>query len=435
MAMRPAEDPNPHRDRPMRFSKRFLLVAALCSLASASTAIAQTIQTVGCFDGAGPCDAAGCDTAWCDEHGCDSAGCLGGGPLGALERFNPFTADSGWDVGGWVQLGYHSQAAALRFNDNPDGVRLHQAWLYAEKAVDGSCGLDLGGRIDYIYGIDGPDTQAFGPNDDSFDQDFDNGGFYGHAIPQLYGEAAYGDLSVKVGHFYTLIGYETVSAPDNFFYSHNYSFFNNEPFTHTGFLATYQVTENWTTYGGYTLGWDSGFEDNGDSYLGGSSFALTDDITLTYASVAGTFNTNVQFGNIGGLVEDGYMNSIVLDTTLTDRLQWVSHIDVIDTEIDGTRFALRDGFAWNNYLFYAIDDNTSVGTRFEYFHREVEPLLFNDVNQEIYDVTFGVNRRFGDSLVIRPEVRVDYDNNLDSGINEQGRSTQTTFGMDAILVF
>lgn len=391
----------------------------------------DSIQPVGCIN-----VEPACDTSCCDVVGCDSrAGDCHDGCLSSLDAFNPLSANSGWDFGGWLQLGYHSQGASNRFNDNPDGVRLHQAWLYAEKAVDGSCGLDIGGRIDYVYGIDGPDTQAFGPNDDSFDQDWDNGGFYGNAIPQLYAEAAYGDLSVKAGHFFTIIGYETVSAPDNFFYSHNYSFFNNEPFTHTGFLATYRVTENWTTYGGYTLGWDSGFEDNGDSYLGGSSIALTEDVTLTYASVAGTFNTNVQFGNIEGLVEDGYMNSVVLDTTLTDRLRWVSHIDVIDTEIDETRFALRDGFAWNNYLFYEIDCNTSFGTRFEYFHREVEPLLFGDVNQEIYDVTFGINRRFGDNLVVRPEVRVDYDNNLDSGINEQDRTTQTTFGMDAILVF
>jgi hypothetical protein len=42
-------------------------------------------------------------------------------------------------------------------------------------------------------------------------------------------------LSVKVGHFYTLLGYEVVTAPDNFFYSHSYSMQYGEPFTHWGY--------------------------------------------------------------------------------------------------------------------------------------------------------------------------------------------------------
>ena len=92
-----------------------------------------------------------------------------------------------------------------------------------------------------------------------------------HAIPQLYVEAGYGDLSVKAGHFYTIIGYEVVQATGNFFYSHAYTFNFSEPFTHTGVLATYNANDNVTVYGGYTLGWDSGFDDNGDAFLGGIS--------------------------------------------------------------------------------------------------------------------------------------------------------------------
>ena len=34
--------------------------------------------------------------------------------------------------------------------------------MYIEKTVDGSCGWDLGGRIDAIYGTDAQKTQAFG---------------------------------------------------------------------------------------------------------------------------------------------------------------------------------------------------------------------------------------------------------------------------------
>ena len=90
--------------------------------------------------------------------------------------------------------------------------------MYAEKVADGSQGLDWGFRADVMYGIDSADTQAFGNNPGRWDfiNGWDFGGTYGWAMPQLYGEIAAGDFSVIIGHFYTLLGYEVVTAPDNF---------------------------------------------------------------------------------------------------------------------------------------------------------------------------------------------------------------------------
>ncbi len=50
--------------------------------------------------------------------------------------------------------------------------------------------------------------------------------FYDIALPQVYAEAYApigNGLNIKAGHFYTPIGYETVPAPDNFFYTHAYT--------------------------------------------------------------------------------------------------------------------------------------------------------------------------------------------------------------------
>ena len=144
-----------------------------------------------------------------------------------------------------------------------------------------------------MYGIDANDTQAFGNPNGSWD--FDNGfdhGSYGWAIPQAYFEVALGDsLSIKAGHFYTLVGYEVVTAPDNFFYSHAMTMYNSEPFTHTGVLATAGMGDNVTLYGGWTLGWDTGFDqlNNGSSFLGGVGLTLTDDAAVTYIATAGNF--------------------------------------------------------------------------------------------------------------------------------------------------
>ncbi|MEK6239237.1 MAG: porin, partial [Planctomycetales bacterium] len=115
-------------------------------------------------------------------------------------------------IGGWVQMGYHDGTNPLGFNNRPHQVALHQSWAYAEKLADGSCGWDWGFRADLVYGIDGADTQAFGNRPGSWDfmNGFDHGS-YSWAIPQFYGELASGDLSVKVGHFFTLVGYEVVT--------------------------------------------------------------------------------------------------------------------------------------------------------------------------------------------------------------------------------
>ena len=69
-------------------------------------------------------------------------------------------------------------------------------------------------------------------------------------MPQLYVETDYDDLKIKWGHFYTIIGYESVPAVSNFFYTHSYTEQYGEPFTHTGILASRPWNDNWTVYAG-----------------------------------------------------------------------------------------------------------------------------------------------------------------------------------------
>ncbi len=435
----------------MRLSKSAIL-ASLCCLGMAVAVQAETPTYPGEVAQVGYCDcgeavcgcepvADCCDTSCdsgCDSGCCDSGCCDAGCPLeGCLDcdlgdPFALFGEACGYSAGGWVQLGYHNKANSL-FNSRRDNFQLHQAWLWAEKAIDTSCGFDIGGRIDYVYGTDAPDTQAFGTDPRGWDNSWDHGADYGHALPQVYLEAGYGDLSVKVGHFYTIIGWEVVTAPDNFFYSHAYTMYNSEPFTHTGFLATYDLSDDIDVFGGYTLGWDSGFDDNGDSFLGGFSAALTCDITLTYATVFGRFG-EARFNG----VEKGYMHSIVADVALTDNLQYIFQSDYLDTE-DNTNTTFRDTIGINNYLIYTINDCWAVGSRFEWYQNEG---VYTNVGQEadIYQLTLGLNYKPHANVIVRPEVRFDWvENNtavLAAGnqVVENG-DDQTTFGIDTIFTF
>ncbi|MCA9082051.1 MAG: porin, partial [Planctomycetaceae bacterium] len=271
--------------------------------------------------------------------------------------------DSCLDIGGWVQAGYTSRSTGL-FNTRPNRVEFHQVWMYAEIATDGSEGLDIGGRVDFMYGTDAGNTQAFGNNPGRWDfqNGFDNGpdaSGYGFAIPQAYAELAYHDLTVKIGHFYTLLGYEVVTAPDNFFYSHAFTMNNSEAFTHTGALASYAVNDDITLHGGWTLGWDTGFDqlNKGSSFLGGASVAMTDDFTVTYILTAGKL----------GWLGEGYSHSVVGDWSITEDLNYVVQSDLVTTNAAVFGGTTYHTVGLNQYLLYSLTDEVGVGARGEWW--------------------------------------------------------------------
>ena len=432
----------------MRLGKLALMAALIggsATLATGQTPIYENHESAAisqvahcdCGEAVCGCEPIDCDTG-CDS-GCDSAcglgdcmdmSCLGDCCIGSMcgdcclgDPYSLFgdCCDSGISVGGWLQAGYHSKSLPI-FNDRPNELNLHQAWLYAEKAIDTSCGFDIGGRVDYLYGIDAQNTQAFGTDPSGWDNSMDNGE-YGQAFPQLYVEAGYGDLSIKAGHFYTLIGYEVVGATGNFFYSHAYTFNYSEPFTHTGALATYNASDDLTVYGGWVTGWDSGFDDNGDAFLGGVSAQLTCDWNVTYATTFGRFGEARYNG-----VEKGYMQSIVSQYDITDSLQWIAQSDYLDTE-DGAGADARNTYGFNNYLIKEINDCWGIGSRFEWWSTRTG----TGPRSNIYALTVGANYKPHANVVVRPEIRWDWDD--DGLIGLEDGTDQTTFGIDSILTF
>ncbi len=412
----------------------------------------MTTPSCGCEGGCdGSCGNSGGEVEYCND-GCGSGlfdtgcgdRCGDGCDLG--DPFELLGECCGFHMGGWVQLGYHNKALPA-FNTYPDHYQLQQAWLFAEKTLDTSNGFDFGGRMDYIYGTDGPNTQAFGTDPDGWDNPWDNGGQYGHAIPQLYGEVGYGDLSVKFGHFFTIIGYEVVGATGNFFYSHAYTFNFSEPFTHTGALLTYNMTDDIDLFGGYTMGWDSGFEDNGDAFIGGSSVQLTDDISITSTLVGG------RFGDANGSGERGIMSSTVAQIQLTQKLAYVFQSDLLDTE-NAIGETVRDTFGINQYLIRSFGDCVQIGGRFEWWQVQADsqgfygsgaPAGLNTIasgDYDIYALTLGMNVKPHANVTIRPEIRWDWvegsTDNLaiaDFSLLEDNSDKQTTFGIDTIITF
>jgi len=356
---------------------------------------------------------------------------------------------SGIEFGGWTQFGYqdgpdgaftgNGQLNDVRFGagSHPTGnewnkFNLNQQGLYLNKTADGSNGVGLGFRAEMIYGVDGNEAQSFGNNAGRFD--YLNGwdhGTYEWALPQLYAEVATGDLSVKLGHFYTPVGYEVIPSGGNFFLSRQLTFYNSEPFTHTGALGTYTAGDNLQVLGGWTLGMDTGFDrfQGGSAWLGGFIYTLSESTTLTYMSTVGNF----------GLRGDGAINSLILSQNWDDNWQTVHQFDVL-----GTNGASDQGYDFGsgvpatavadnstgliNYVFYTINDKVKAGARQEWY--KADGTSYNTM-------TYGVNITPMDKLVVRPEVRHMWapGSNGAGGAGHDALFNQTVFGIDAIITY
>lgn len=326
----------------------------------------------------------------------------------ALINHFPCLQENNYVLGGWISTGYQNKPDGAFTGNGPflddrewTSYNLNQAWFYLGKNTDTQgCGWDWGFRVDVVYGVDGNETQSFGNNAGRFD--FLNGwdhGIYEWGMPQLYVELAYNDLTVKLGHFFTPTGYEVIPPLGNFFYSRQITWYNAEPFTHTGALATYRYSDNVTLTGGWVLGWDTGFDqfNQGNLVLTGMSWTISEDVVL--ALFGG-------YGNAGWRGSKTNLSGAILSLQWTERFSTVHQFDVLGTnnETDpvapGGDFASEgvagDSTALIHYAIYQLTDRVKTGVRQEWWKAD---------GISYYTLTGGFNVQATPNLLIRPEVR------------------------------
>jgi hypothetical protein len=356
-----------------------------------------------------------------------------------------FLKDRNVTIGGWLEGGIYGNQWGAPYNGPVglrgigDGFNANQAWFFAERKTDTKgCGWDIGGRIDYLFGTDGPQTQSFG--DRTFDYGWNTSNQYGSAMPQLYAEIAYNDVKVKAGHFYTPIGYEVVQAPQNFFYSHSYSHTFGEPFTHTGALASYQRSEKTTWYGGWVNGWDEGFEgkDNGSMFLGGFSTNLSEKATFAWYVSAGKLGDGDAF--TGAASGDLYYNCFIFTYKLTDKWTYIFEHDLgSNSGVNPRNGVDNQWYEVNNYLTYKINDCWSFGGRAEWFQDPQGARVSAGSRGNYFSLTGGFNYRPHSNITIRPELRYDWFDGFAGTtaqpFNDGTASTQLSGGFDVIFTF
>jgi len=411
-------------------------------------------------------------------------------PLAAEERAGlldglSFINDSslmksaGLRVNGWADAGivYNADAPADNYNgpvvfaDRANEFNLHQLGLQVFKDVDTGGGKwDVGGKITAMYGSDARFNTINPYGGGHWDNRLvgSDERFYKLAIPNAYldiftplGKG----LTTRVGRFYTIMGYETGLSPDNFFYTHPYTFQYGEPFTHFGMTTTYPLFDNLTvTLGAVTGGhtklngvldgngaWD-GFDKNMENwnFLGGATWTSDDLATsLTGTVITGDVNSDNnldEFKRQTGInkKDNRTFYSLVLQHNFAERWHYVlQHDHGIEQQHPLNNFKDAQWYGVQSQLKYDLSDTLGLGLRGEWFRDDdgvrvgqmcpgCAVLATGPANY--YAVTVGMNWKPTKWLAFRPEVRYDWSEGVDA-YDERNKDHQLILGADAVVSF
>ncbi|MEO1992563.1 MAG: outer membrane beta-barrel protein [Pirellulales bacterium] len=404
---------------------------------------------------------------------------------------------------GWMQYGLGANNWGAPFNgpvtmaDRSWQGQLNQLYIVLERETDGTDGVDLGGRLDLLFGTDYFYTTALGldayPLQPLGIENIASWGFskdYGFALPQMYADVAYEGMTLRFGHFYSILGFEQVPAPGNFFYTHCLTM-QFSPFTFTGFLGLWQPNEQITFLSGITTGWNNFFDNqpmigafaihnnnypgagSTASYLGGVEFESSDKrqnlaITTTIGNEVTTISRNPADGS---LVGNRSLISTVYTNRLSSRLTWVFQNDNawqfnanVNPGNAGQQPGTAQWYSFVNYLFWEFTPKWQGAVRLEYFRDNngyiVSAPLRNESELDnpgywtegfagsFWELTLGLNWYPNDNWLIRPEIRYDwfspnssttplpYGRPLGQGINVSGdQYGQFYAGCDAVFQF
>jgi len=382
----------------------------------------------------------------------------------------------GLNIGGWLEQGFtwnpdspdNRSNFPITFNDRANEYQMNQLYLFVERPIDPlGCCWDIGGRVDLLYGTDYYFVEADGlereqngaekwNSEDGPRWQFGPARMYGLAMPQAYVEvfAPIGSgVSLKLGHFYTILGYESPRPLMNFFYSHSLMFQYAQPITHTGALASYRIGDQIRVYSGLTLGWDNFSNPNdGLAYISRVEWTSCDQrTTVVFASSFGDDSMGVDYE------VDRYFYTVMLSRKIGERLVVAGKWDWGHDKAESTGSVLEDllleelGVAdveWYGAMIqavYEINRCWAAGVRLEWMRDDnnvrIIPAGGFVEGANYWAVTVGLNYSPHPNLLIRPELRWDWSDmdlraiDLVGAYDDFSDKNQFTAAVDAIIAF
>ena len=318
------------------------------------------------------------------------------------EEESPAFTVLGLEISGWTELSATAGTAGgdhrpMGFNYQSNEFLLQQNWLRVDREFDGGTRL----HSDWILpGADYNFTRAVGLFDDQDSR-------HGIDPVQFFLSRKFDDvgdgLELTLGRFFAPFGVESVAGPDNTLVSHSYSFIYN-PFTQTGGLAQLAVNDNLTLRGGVVIGSDVFIhESNTPTFLAGMHW-VDDDGLLSV-----DFLSITSHGRYDALHE--IHNPQVFDLVVTREVS-----DTVTVTLEGLggyekNFPGVGTAYWYSgvgYVNWALEDDLDAAVRLE---------LFNDEHGNrtgaagLYTgLSGGLSYRWNEHLVVRPELRLDHNN-------------------------
>lgn len=289
----------------------------------------------------------------------------------------PWAQAAGIDAGGWVAQSFtcNVYGPADRYNgpvtgtDRSNDYQLNELYLYfGNPANTCGCGLDCGYRVDLLFGSNYRWCTAVG-----LETDWNSGSTYGLALPQAYAEVAYNNVTVKMGHFISPVGYYTVGTANNFFPFLPYTRQYGEPFTHFGLLATYQFNDRFSWGNGFVRGWDSLAPNNAPpgfvpgspnlAYLTTMTYTRPNGSTLAFVALYGT--------EAAAFAPDGFAPRYLQTLAYTHKFS-SDMTGVVQSEFGFQQDALAGGetgfwYGVNSYLYWNLTKRLQWGLNGEWF--------------------------------------------------------------------
>lgn len=279
-----------------------------------------------------------------------------------------------------------------------------------------------------------------------------------------------GGIDFQAGLWPTPLGYETIDASTNPFYSHSYIFNFGLPFKHSGVNSIIHASPILDVYLGVTAGNQTivGADNNGSAgFLGGVKLTLLDGNFLVLALThIGPENASKTAKPLNASNYNRAYNDVLVTYKPTEAITLVSEANYVREDlgaIQGGRIANAEAFGFAQYLGYTLTDTVTLNARAEVFSDtrgffvaafpnaqgpvkalQGEPYsTVSATGRNTYGaLTFGATYKpalpafaEGVTMLVRPEIRVDDVMSGRARYNAGKDRSQMTIGADIVLTY